>query len=98
MVWDEKWHKGVLGIVASRLIETYYRPTVVLAKNGQHYTGSVRSIRGFDVHEALNDCASYLSQFGGHKYAAGLTLEGSQLDVFKVAFEAQYDKNLAPMI
>lgn len=96
VVWDENWHKGVLGIVASRLIETYYRPTVVLAKNGQHYTGSVRSIRGFDVHEALNDCASYLSQFGGHKYAAGLTLEASQLDAFKAAFEARVRQELNP--
>ncbi len=96
VVWDENWHKGVLGFVASRLIETYYRPTVVLAKNGQHYTGSVRSIRGFDVHEALNDCASYLSQFGGHKYAAGLTLEASQLDAFKAAFEARVRQELSP--
>jgi single-stranded-DNA-specific exonuclease len=96
VVWDENWHKGVLGIVASRLIETYYCPTVVLAKNGQYYTGSVRSIRGFDVHEALNDCASYLSQFGGHKYAAGLTLEASQLDAFKAAFEARVRQELSP--
>jgi single-stranded-DNA-specific exonuclease len=69
---------------------------VVLAKNGQYYTGSVRSIRGFDVHEALNDCASYLSQFGGHKYAAGLTLEASQLDAFKAAFEARVRQELSP--
>ena len=92
VVFQPNWHKGVVGIVASRLIEHHYRPTVVLAQSGELLAGSVRSVRGFDVHQALESCKSYLKQFGGHAFAAGVTLEHHQLDAFKDAFEkAVYD-------
>lgn len=81
------WHKGVVGIVASRLIEKHYRPTVVLTQSGSVYAGSVRSVHGFDVYEALATCRDQMLQFGGHKYAAGLTLKKEQLEDFKGAFE-----------
>lgn len=87
VLYSEKWHKGVIGIVASRLIETYYRPTVVFTKSGEYLTASARSIRGFDIHEALEACGDCLVQFGGHTYAAGLTLEPSRLEEFKSRFE-----------
>jgi single-stranded-DNA-specific exonuclease len=87
VLYNEKWHKGVIGIVASRLIETYYRPTVVFTKSGDFLTASARSIRGFDIHEALEACSDCLVQFGGHTYAAGLTLHPNRLDEFKLRFE-----------
>lgn len=87
VLYNEKWHKGVIGIVASRLIETYYRPTVVFTKSGDFLTASARSIRGFDIHEALEACSDCLVQFGGHTYAAGLTLHPDRLDEFKLRFE-----------
>ncbi len=87
VVYDESWHKGVVGIVASRLTETYYRPTIVLTKSGDKLAGSARSVVGFDVYQAIEACSEYLEQFGGHKYAAGLTLSADQLDPFKQAFE-----------
>ncbi|MCK5907689.1 MAG: DHH family phosphoesterase, partial [Flavobacteriales bacterium] len=74
VVYNENWHKGVIGIVASRLIETYYRPTVVFTKSGDRLAASVRSVKGFDVYEALVKCSEFIEQFGGHKYAAGLTI------------------------
>lgn len=86
VVYAEDWHKGVVGIVASRLIETYYRPTVVLTRSGEHYVGSVRSVKGFNVYDALTACKAEMLQFGGHKYAAGLTLREDQLESFKAAF------------
>lgn len=88
VVFHSSWHKGVIGIVASRLIETYYRPTVVLTKSEGVLSGSVRSVRGFDVYKALESCAEFMIQFGGHKYAAGLTLKPEQLEGFKKGFEA----------
>jgi single-stranded-DNA-specific exonuclease len=86
-VYHPSWHKGVIGIVASRLIENYYRPTVVLTKSEEVLAGSVRSVKGFDVYQALEACKDHMIQFGGHKYAAGLTLEKTQLEGFKAAFE-----------
>ena len=87
VVYHPSWHKGVIGIVASRLIENYYRPTVVLTKSEDVLAGSVRSVKGFDVYQALEACKDHIIQFGGHKYAAGLTLEETQLEEFKAAFE-----------
>jgi single-stranded-DNA-specific exonuclease len=87
VVYHPSWHKGVIGIVASRLIEHYYRPTVVLTQSEGILAGSVRSVKGFDVYQALEACKDHMIQFGGHKYAAGLTLEESKLDAFKMAFE-----------
>lgn len=88
VVYDESWHKGVIGIVASRLIETYYRPTLVFTKSGDKLAASARSVRGFDVYNALELCTDYLEQFGGHMYAAGLTLKEEDYQNFKNKFEA----------
>jgi len=96
VVWSDHWHKGVIGIVASRLIETYYKPTVVLSKNGNTFTGSVRSVKGFDVYAALEACSAFLDQFGGHQFAAGLTLDASQLAAFKNAFEHAVQQRIDP--
>ncbi len=87
VVFDEKWHKGVIGIVASRLIETYYRPTLVFTKSGNKLAASARSVRGFDIYDALDQCSEYIEQFGGHKYAAGLTLDPTNYTAFKKKFE-----------
>ena len=87
VVFDKDWHKGVIGIVASRLIETYYRPTLVFTKSGDYYAASARSVRGFDVYNAIDACSQHLEQFGGHMYAAGLTLKEENYLAFKNAFE-----------
>ncbi len=87
VVYDPTWHKGVIGIVASRLIETYYRPTIVFTKSGDKLAASVRSVRGFDVYDALSQCSEFIEQYGGHKYAAGLTLKEENYDRFKERFE-----------
>ncbi|MBC2838084.1 single-stranded-DNA-specific exonuclease RecJ [Robiginitalea sp. SC105] len=87
VVYKEDWHKGVIGIVASRLIETYYRPTLVFTRSGDKLAASARSVRGFDLYEALEACADSIDQFGGHTYAAGLTLEASRFGEFKEQFE-----------
>lgn len=87
VVYHETWHKGVIGIVASRLIETYYRPTLVFTKSGDKLAASARSVKGFDVYNALEACAEHLEQFGGHMYAAGLTLKEENYLNFKNAFE-----------
>ena len=87
VVYNESWHKGVIGIVASRLIETYYRPTLVFTKSGDKLAASARSVKGFDVYNALESCAEHIEQFGGHKYAAGLTLKEENYEAFKLAFE-----------
>lgn len=98
VVFDENWHKGVIGIVASRLTETYYRPTLVFTKSGNKLAASARSVKGFDVYNALEECSEFIEQFGGHKYAAGLTLLPEQYQNFKNKFEevvsATIDKNL----
>ncbi|MCG2459289.1 single-stranded-DNA-specific exonuclease RecJ [Flavobacteriaceae bacterium F89] len=87
VVYNENWHKGVIGIVASRLTDTYYRPTLVFTKSGDKLAASARSVKGFDVYNALLGCADCIEQFGGHKYAAGLTLLEEQYDNFKAQFE-----------
>ncbi len=93
--YKEDWHKGVVGIAASRAIELYYRPTIILTKSGEGMlSGSARSVKGFDVHEALEMCSEYLEQFGGHMYAAGMTLKMENLDAFRKAFEAVGDEVL----
>ncbi len=87
VVFHPEWHKGVIGIVASRLIETYYRPTVVLTESNGKATGSARSVKGFDVYEAINTCSDLLDQFGGHTYAAGLTMPVGNVAAFRQRFE-----------
>lgn len=87
VLYQEDWHKGVIGIVASRLIEKYYRPTIVLTSSGEHAAGSVRSVKGFNVYEALEKCSDVLVQFGGHKYAAGLTVKKENIEALKQRFE-----------
>jgi single-stranded-DNA-specific exonuclease len=98
VVYHESWHKGVIGIVASRLTETYYRPTLVFTKSGKKLAASARSVKGFDIYDALEACKEHIEQFGGHKYAAGLTLEEAKLGAFKQKFEEtvqnSIDKNL----
>jgi len=87
VVYHESWHKGVIGIVASRLTETYYRPTLVFTKSGAKLAASARSVSGFDVYNALEASSEYIEQFGGHKYAAGLTLSEANYSDFKEKFE-----------
>lgn len=87
VVYNENWHKGVIGIVASRLTEKYYRPTIVLTKSNGHVAGSARSVAGFDLYEALSGCADLLVQFGGHKFAAGLTMHQDNIPAFVEKFE-----------
>ena len=87
VVYHENWHKGVIGIVASRLIETYYRPTLVFTKSGDKLAASARSVKDFDIYQALEQCEEHLEQFGGHMYAAGLTLKESDFENFKNQFE-----------
>lgn len=87
VVYNEHWNKGVIGIVASRLTEKYYRPTVVLTQSNGLLTGSARSVVGFDLYEALSGCADLLEQYGGHKFAAGLTLRPENMQEFSDRFE-----------
>lgn len=87
VVYDESWHKGVIGIVASRLIETHYRPTIVFTKSNGKLAASARSVRDFDIYNALEACAGHLEQFGGHMYAAGMTISEENFLTFKDAFE-----------
>jgi single-stranded-DNA-specific exonuclease len=87
VVYNEDWHKGVIGIVASRLTEKYYRPTVVLTRSNGHVAGSARSVLGYDLYEALCGCSDLLLQFGGHKYAAGLTMQPENVPAFIEKFE-----------
>ena len=96
IVYSPSWHKGVIGIVASRLIEKYYRPSIVLTKSGDLLTGSARSVSGFDIYKALEACKENLINFGGHKYAAGLTLKIDQLSKFKLSFEKYVKENISP--
>jgi single-stranded-DNA-specific exonuclease len=94
VVYHENWHKGVIGIVASRLIETYYRPTLVFTKSGEKLAASARSVLGFDVYNALEACSEHLEQFGGHMYAAGMTLMEENYERFKNAFEKQVKNSI----
>lgn len=96
VVYQENWHKGVIGIVASRLMETYYRPTLVFTKSGDKLAASARSVKGFDIYNALEACAEHLEQFGGHMYAAGLTLKEENYLAFKQAFEKVVSETIDP--
>ena len=96
VVYSEQWHKGVIGIVASRLMEMYYRPTVVLAIDGDKATGSARSVAGFDVYSAVESCRDLLENFGGHTYAVGLTLKRDKLTEFQRRFELYVRQHILP--
>lgn len=103
VLYQEHWHKGVIGIVASRLIEKYHRPTIILAHSNGKAVGSGRSVPGFDLHEAIDACSEHLVQFGGHKYAAGLTIELDKIEAFteqfdRVVSERITDEQLMPNI
>ncbi len=94
VIFHPSWHKGVIGIVASRLTETYYRPTVVLTLSNGLITGSARSVRDFDIYEAVDACSDLLEHFGGHKFAAGLSLKPENLERFRDRFEAFVSERL----
>ncbi len=96
VLYDPSWHKGVVGIVASRCIEQYYRPTIILTESNGKATGSARSVNGFDVYDAINDCAEVLEQFGGHTHAAGLTLSIDKIPLFQEKFEASVAQKIPP--
>ncbi|MGC6285916.1 MAG: single-stranded-DNA-specific exonuclease RecJ [Polaribacter sp.] len=98
VVYDKNWHKGVIGIVASRLTETFYRPTLVFTKSGDKLAASARSVKGFDVYNALHACEEHLIQFGGHKYAAGLTLQPENYEAFKSKFEEVVKTTIDPKL
>jgi len=98
VVYQENWHKGVIGIVASRLTETYYRPTLVFTKSGDKLAASARSVKGFDVYNALEACKEHIEQFGGHKYAAGLTLLEKDYEAFKTQFEKVVKETIDPKL
>jgi single-stranded-DNA-specific exonuclease len=87
VLYKNTWHKGVIGIVAARCIEKYYRPTVILTESNSKITGSARSVHGFDLYQAILGCGDLLEKFGGHKYAAGLTLTHANLEAFRKRFE-----------
>ena len=96
VVYSENWHKGVIGIVASRLTETHYRPTIVFTKSGDKLAASARSVKDFDIYNALEACAQHLEQFGGHMYAAGMTLKEENYVAFKEAFERVVSATIHP--
>lgn len=96
VVFNETWHRGVLGIVASKLIENHYRPTIVFGKGEDIYTASARSVKGFNIYDALNECADLLEKFGGHKYAAGLSLKPENYEAFKNKFEEVVKNTIKP--
>lgn len=87
VLYNAEWHKGVIGIVASRLIDKYYRPTIILTESNGHAAGSARSVNGFDIYEAISACSHLLDQYGGHKYAAGLTMKIENIPAFIEKFE-----------
>lgn len=96
IVYNENWHKGVIGIVASRLIEKYYRPTIVFTKSGNTLAASARSVKGFNIYQAVEACSEFLIQFGGHQYAAGMTMLEANYHNFKNAFEKEVKKTITP--
>ena len=96
VIYNEEWHKGIIGIVASRLTEVYCRPAVVLTRSDEFATGSARSVGGFDVYKAVESCRDLLENFGGHTYAAGLTLKVENVEEFKRRFESYVEQNLDP--
>ena len=96
IVYNPNWHKGVIGIVASRLTEKYYRPAVVLTKSSELITGSARSVTGFDIYKAIEGCRNLLENFGGHTYAAGLSLKEENLEAFKERFQKIASEEIIP--
>jgi single-stranded-DNA-specific exonuclease len=103
VLYNPSWRKGVIGIVASRLIETYYRPTVILTESNGFATGSARSVQGYDLYQAIEACSDLLESFGGHMFAAGLTLKKENIDLFKERFEQHVnstitDEQLVPRV
>lgn len=96
VIYNPRWMKGIVGIVASRLIETYYRPTVVLTMSNGFVTGSARSVPGFDLYQAIESCSDLLENFGGHMYAAGLTMRPEQVEEFTRRFNAYVDQHIDP--
>lgn len=96
VLYDENWKKGVIGIVASRLTEIYFRPTVVLTRDGEFATGSARSVTGFDIYAAIKSCRDLLVNFGGHTYAAGLTLRWDDIKTFRTRFQKYVDEHILP--
>ncbi len=96
VIYDENWKKGVIGIVASRLTEMYYRPTVVICRDGEYATGSARSVTGFDVYAAIKSCRELLVNFGGHNYAAGFTMMWKDVQKFRRLFQDYVEKNILP--
>ena len=98
VIYNPKWMKGIVGIVASRLIETYYRPTVVLTQSNDFVTGSARSIPGFDLYQAVESCSDLLENFGGHMYAAGLTMRPENVEEFARRFNDYVEANIDPKI
>ncbi len=95
VIYNEDWHKGVIGIVASRLTETFFRPAVVLTRTGDSVTGSARSVNGFDVYKAVQACSDLLENFGGHTYAAGLSLPVENVDAFAKRFEEYVSEHIS---
>ena len=96
VVYSPNWHKGVIGIVASRLIENHYKPTIVFTKSGDIIAASARSVPGFDLYKAIENCSEHLIQFGGHKFAAGMTCLPEKYEDFKLAFEQEVEKTILP--
>lgn len=96
VIYQPHWHKGVVGIVASRLIDHYYRPTIVLTQSGEYVAGSARSVAGFNVYEAIHQCKDLLLGYGGHFYAAGMTLEPGNVDAFRTRFEEVVAATITP--
>lgn len=97
VIYNPRWMKGIVGIVASRLIETYYRPTVVLTMSNGFVTGSARSVPGFDLYQAIEFCSDLLENFGGHMYAAGLTMRPERVEEFTRRFNAYVEENIDPI-
>ena len=97
VIYNPRWMKGIVGIVASRLIETYYRPTVVLTMSNGFVTGSARSVPGFDLYQAIESCSDLLENFGGHMYAAGLTMRPERVEEFTRRFNAYVEENIDPI-
>jgi single-stranded-DNA-specific exonuclease len=96
VLFQPHWHKGVVGIVASRLIEHYYRPTVVLTQSGEYAAGSARSVPGFNLYEAIHACKEHLLGYGGHFAAAGMTIEIEKIEAFKNKFEEVVSTSISP--
>ena len=96
VLFNPSWHKGVVGIVASRMIEKYYKPTIILTESNGLATGSARSVKDFDVYTAIENCSHLLEQFGGHKFAAGLTLKTENVKAFTEAFENEVSRTIKP--